>query len=151
MRPARVSPRLPSECIMPALVKAEGNDAGHWTPGRGVRMRFADEELLAMPMAVTFHFAKGADVRVTSDRDGYAFVPIDMAGAWIRTSLAIPAEKGMKFVTMAAAPQPKGIQTIILDDKALTSAPFETMRLTVDGRRLLSEGMLARGAYSREP
>ena len=78
-------------------------------------------------------------------------MPADRARAWKRTSLEIPTENGMKSVTMAAAPQPKGIQTIILDDKALTSAPFETMRLTIDGRRLLPEGMLARGAYSREP
>lgn len=151
MRPARVSPRLPSACIMPALVEADGNDAASWTPGLGVRIRFADEELSAGPMAVIFHITDGADVRVTSDRDGYAFVPADRARAWKRTSLEIPTENGMKSVTMAAAPQPKGIQTIILDDKALTSAPFETMRLTIDGRRLLPEGMLARGAYSREP
>ena len=149
--PVRTAPRLPAACTMPQLVEADRNDVGRWTPSIGVRLRFADEELSAVPMAVTFRFADGTATTVVSDRDGYAFVPTASASGWTGTLLAIPTTDGVRPVPLAAPHRPRGIQTIMLDDKALTPAPFETMRLTVDGQCLVPEGRLARGSYSRAP
>ena len=149
-RPEQVRPRLPAECTMPDRVEADSNPAG-WSPGRGIRLRFGDEDLSPGRIAVTFEFARGPSVTVASDRSGYAFMLADPARSWVSTSLVIPTENGLKSGTIVAPAQGKGIQIIIVDERALISMPFDTMRLKVSGRRLVPEGALARGTYSREP
>ena len=150
-RPARATPRLPAACIMPAFVDADSDDQPHWASGLGVQVRFADEDLPAAAMDVTFQFRNAANIEVESDRNGYAFVPAGNASTWTRVSLAILTQGGIKTVTLPVSlPKPTGIQAILLNAKALAASPFETMRLTISGSDLAPEGRLARGKYSRQ-
>lgn len=150
-RPHRITPRLPASCTMPAFVEADSKATSDWISGLGVQVRFADENLYAAPINVTFHFQYSAnDFTVESDRNGYAFLPAG-ARAWARVTLAIPTPKGTKTVALPVSPpQQAGIQTLLLNAKALATPPFETLRLTIIGNDLVPEGPLARGKYSRE-
>jgi hypothetical protein len=150
-RPRRETPRLPAACIMPMFVEADSEINTDWARGRGIQVRFADQELSARPMDVVFHFRQAADLKVTSDRDGYALLPVGAAQAWTRVSLVIPTPNGPRTVTLPVSPpQPTGIQAILLNEKALVAPPFETMRLTISGNELRPEDQFAGGKYSRQ-
>jgi hypothetical protein len=149
--PPRDTPKLPAVCIMPTFVEADSAIKTGWSPALGVQLRFADEELSAAPMNVTFHFRKAADRTVETDHDGYAFLTAGEAQALAQVSVAIRTANGMKDVTLPVSP-PKatGIQIILLNAKSLVGPAFETMRLKIEGSELSPEGQLARGKYTRQ-
>lgn len=150
-RPGRAALRLPAACTMPALVQADPEDSSNWTGRLGVWMRFDIEDYSVKPMMVTFHFAHGADLTLESDEQGYAFLPATQSSKWTSISFPIPMPDGVKTVTVPAPPPlATGVQMIMLQSKMFVPAPFETMRLTIDGQQLKPEGNLARGSYSRQ-
>ncbi|MBK6708310.1 MAG: hypothetical protein IPG54_12815 [Sphingomonadales bacterium] len=141
------TPALPPECRQPLRDDDPGLPPEQWRRGVAALVGDPARELRLSRIGVTFLFGDGHRDTAQTNRGGWAFAPTRKGAAVERLVIAVP-QSGLPPATLTIAPLAEGVQTVIVDTQQLVRAPFETMRLTVEGRDLIPDDM-PRGRYSR--
>lgn len=145
--PDIAAPVLPPECRQPPRDDEARLPPEQWRRGIAVLLGDPAREMRLSRVGVTFVFNDGRRETAETTRGGWAFVSSRKGAALEQLVISIP-QSGIAPVTLTIAPLAEGVQTVIVDTQRLASPPFAAMRLTVEGRDLIPEGM-PRGRYSR--
>ncbi len=144
--PARKRLRLPAACDAPPEQRVDKDHPDLWKGG--IVISIADPEMGIAPkgVTVTLTYADGTKATAHTASRGWAILPRRAGIKAGRVHLAAPFAAGREM-DLDFKPLERGLQAINIDAQQLMGAPFETMRLTVEGRDLLPENM-GRGRYT---
>ena len=140
-------PAMPPACTAPPAADAAVLSRDRWMGGLAVRVVDPASRQGMRRVRVTVHFADGHTAGIETAARGLAILPGTQASPVISVTLAADYAPG-RDQTITVAPLKSGILHFSLDAGQLAAAPFDTMRLRIDGTALVPDSF-GRGRYER--
>jgi hypothetical protein len=140
-------PAMPPACTALPASDASSLPRDRWTGGLAVRVVDPASRQGMRRVRVTVHFADGHTAGIETAARGLAILPGTQPSAVTSVTLAADYAPG-RDQTIAVAPLKSGILHFSLDAGQLNAAPFDTMRLRIDGAALVPDSF-GRGRYER--
>lgn len=140
-------PAMPPACTAPPAADAASLPRDRWMGGLAVRVVDPASRQGMRRVRVTVHFADGHTAGIETAARGLAILPGTQASPATRVTLAADYAPG-RDQTITVAPLTTGILHFSLDSGQLNAAPFDTMRLRIDGTALVPDSF-GRGRYER--
>lgn len=142
------SPAVPPACQYPAQDDRAGVPPEQWRRGVAVLIGDPVRELRLSHVGVTFVFSDGHRVSAETSRGGWAFAPLRKGTTVNELILALPGSDSSP-ATLPISPLAQGVQAVVVDAQQLAGPSLMPMRLRVEGRDLIPQGMPG-GRYSRD-
>lgn len=142
------APAMPQECQLPPTDADAPIPSSQWRHGVAVVVGDPAREMRLSRVGVTFVFSDGHREATHTSQGGWAFAP-QRHGAAVEQLVLVMPESVSRSATLQIPPLTDGVQTVIVDTQQLVPPPFKVLRLEVQGRDLVPDGM-GRGRYSRD-